>query len=280
MKKVICALTIAGLWAFSPTPAFGVSREIIRIMQQLDTLQQTVQNMQKTIDTQTAIIRTLVERASDNVNDMKSTVADLQKASQKNLAATDARFDTLTSQIQALSESLEEAKARIAKLNDQVTKTQNIIQTLNTQPPAPAGEQAAAAGGQPAAVPDPGTLFNSGKSYMTGGQYDLAIQAFQDFLKNYGDSDMAANAQYYIGESYLAEKNYTQAIIEYNTCLDRYPNGSVLPAAQLHKSDALLKLDQKTAAVKELRSLIARFPNSREADMARQRLKTLRVAVR
>ena len=50
MKKVICALTIAGLWALSPAPAFGVSREIIRIMQQLDTLQQTVQSMQKTID--------------------------------------------------------------------------------------------------------------------------------------------------------------------------------------------------------------------------------------
>jgi tol-pal system protein YbgF len=272
-------LTIAGIWALSPAPAFGVSREIIRIMQQLDTLQQTVQSMQKTIDAQTAIIRTLVERASDNVNDMKSTVADLQRSSQKNLASTDARFDTLTSQIQALSESLEEAKARIAKLSDQVAKTQNIIQTLNTPPPVQPGDQTAA-GGQAPAVPDPTTLFNSGKSYMTGGQYDLAIQAFQDFLKNYGDTDMAPTAQYYIAESYFAQKNYTQAVREYNTCLERYPNGSVLPTAQLHKSDALLKLDQKTAAVKELRSLIQRFPNTREADLARQRLKSLRVAVR
>lgn len=273
MKKVICALTIAGIWAFSPAPAFGVSREIIRIMQQLDTLQQTVQSMQKTIDSQTAIIRTLVEHASDNVNDMKSTVALLERNSQKGVASTDARFDTLTSQIQALSESLEEAKARIAKLSDQVAKTQNIIQTLNTPPPVQPG-------GQNGAVPDPDTLFNSGKSYMTGGQYDLAIQAFQEFLKNYGESDMASTAQYYIGESYFAQENYAQAVEEYNTCLERYPNGSVLPAAQLHKSDALLKLNQKTAAVKELRSLIQRYPKTREADIARQRLKSLRVAVR
>ncbi len=277
---------IIGLWALCPRPAYGVSREIIRIMQQLDTLQQSVQNMQKTIDTQTAVLKTLVEKASDDVNSMQSTVADLQKSSQKNLAATDARFDTLTSQIQALSESLEEAKARLAKLTDQVAKTQNIIQTLNAQPAATAGDQGAnlnAAGGptpQPPAVPDPGTLFNSGKSYMTGGQYDLAIQAFQDFLKNYGDSDLAPNAQFYIGESYLAQKNYAQAVQEYNKCLERYPNGSVLPAAQLHKSDALVKLGQKTAAVRELRSLVERFPNSHEAEFARQRLRALRASTR
>jgi tol-pal system protein YbgF len=285
LKKVLFGLTMVGLLALCPPPAFGVSREIIRIMQQLDTLQQSVQNMQKTIDTQTAVLRTLVEQASDDVNSMKITVAELQKSSQKNLAASDARFDTLTSQIQALSESLEEAKARLAKLNDQVAKTQNIIQTLNTPPPVPAGDQGTAVAGgdspaQPPAIPDPATLYNSGKSYMTGGQYDLAVQAFQDFLKNYADSDLAPNAQYYIGESYLAEKNYTQAIQEYNKCLERYPNGSVLPAAQLHKSDALMKLGQKTAAEKELRSLIQRYPNSREADLARQRLRSLRASKR
>jgi tol-pal system protein YbgF len=286
LKKVICALTIVGFWALCPQPAFGVSREIIRIMQQLDTLQQTVQSMQKTLDTQTAVLRTLVEQASDDVNSMKSTVADLQKSTQRNLAATDARFDTLTSQIQALSESLEEAKARIAKLTDQVAKTQNIIQTLNTPPPvAPGGDQTAnaangGAAATPPAIPDPGTLYNSGKSYMTGGQYDLAVQAFQEFLKDYADSDLAPNAQYYIGESYFAQKNYSQAIQEYNKCLERYPNGSVLPAAQLHKSDALAKLGQKTAAEKELRSLIQRYPNSREADLARQRLRSLKASKR
>lgn len=280
-KKAFTVLLVIGLWVAGARPSFGVSREIIRIMQQLDTLQQTVQNMQKTMDSQTAVLRTLVEQVNDSVNSMQQTVAELQKTSQKNLAATDARFDSLTSQVQALSESLEEAKARLAKLNDQVAKTQNIIQTLNTAPAAPNGEgvaNPAGAGGspQPASVPDPDALYKSGVSYLTGGQYGLAIQAFQEFLKDYGDSDLAPNAQFYIGECYYSEKNYTQAIQEYNKGLERYPSGNKLPAAQLKKSYALIELGQKAAAERELRSLIQRYPNSREADLAKQRLRTLR----
>jgi tol-pal system protein YbgF len=285
-KKAFSVLLVIGLWAMSSQPVWGVSREIIRIMQQLDTLQQTVQIMQKTIDTQTAVLRTLVEQMGDNVNSMKQTVADLQKTSQKNLASTNARFDTLTSQIQALSESLEEAKSRLAKLNDQVAKTQNIIQTLNTPPapqvgpPGPNPEGTGAPAQQPS-LPDPDTLYKSGLSYLSGGQYDLAVQAFQEFLKDYADSELAPNAQFYIGECYYAQKNYKQAIEEYNKCLERYPSGNnKLPAAQLKKSYALAELNQKTAAERELTSLIQRYPNSREADLAKQRLHKLRAAPR
>lgn len=270
---------MAGFWALGAQPVFGVSREIVRIMQQLDTLQQMVQNMQKTVDTQSAVLRTLVEQVNDNVNSMKLAVAEVQKSSGRNLASTDARFDSMTSQIQALSESLEEAKARLAKLSDQVTQTQNIIQTLNA-PAAPTEGNAVTPGNgtNPARanVPDPETLYKSGLSYLSGGQYDLANQAFQEFLKNYGGSELASNAQFYIGESYYNQKKYTQAIEEYNKCVERYPSGNKLPAAQLKKAYALQELGQKTAAERELRSLVQRFPNSREADLARQRLQKLR----
>jgi tol-pal system protein YbgF len=278
-KKALSALVAAGLCFWCAQPVYGVSREIIRIMQQLDTLQQSVQNMQKTVDTQTAVLRTLVEQVNDNVSSMKVAMAELQKSTGKNLAETDARFDSMTSQIQALSESLDETKARLAKLSDQVAKTQNIIQTLNAPPAAPGapgttpGDSAAA----PAAnVPDPDTLYKSGLSYLSGGQYDLAIQTFQEFLKDYGTSDLASNAQFYIGEGYYSQGKYSQAVTEYNKCIERYPTGNKLPAAQLKKSYALQELGQKTAAERELRSLIQRYPNSREADLARQRLRKLR----
>ncbi len=274
-KKALTTLLLTGLWALGTQPAYGVSREIIRIMQQLDTLQQMVQNMQKTVDTQAGVLRTLVEQVNDNVNSMKATVAEVQKTSGKNIATTDARFDSMTSQIQALSESLDEAKARLAKLSDQVAQTQNIIQTLNTSP---AGDTTApgTTPGSPASVPDPDTLYKSGLSYLSGGQYDLANQAFQDFLKNYGDSELASNAQFYIGESYYVQKNYSRAIEEYNKCLERYPSGNKLAAAQLKKGYALQELGQTTAAERELRSLMQRFPNSHESDLAQQRLKKLR----
>jgi tol-pal system protein YbgF len=235
--------------------------------------------MQKILDSQTVVLRTLVEQANDNVTSMKLTVDELRKATQQNLASSNARLDTLTSQIQTLSESLEEAKARLSKLSDQAAQTQNIIQTLNA-PPAPAtGTTAPGATGAAATAPDADTLYKSGLSYFSGGQYQLAVQAFQEYLHYYGETDLASNAQFYIGECYYSQNDYTKAVEEYNKCIEQYPKGNKAAAAQLKKGYALIEMDQQQAGVRELRSLIQRSPNARESDLARQRLKKLGISV-
>lgn len=286
MKKLaICAAITASLWGLGPQPAYGQKKDTLLLMRQLDTMQEMIQNMQKTLDTQTAVLRTLVEQANDNVNSMKLTVEELRKATQRNLADNNNRFESMTTQIQALSESLEEAKARLAKLSEQLAQTQNIIQTLNA-PVTPAtetpGGSTAGPGGEakpPASVPDADTLYNSGRSYYSGGQYQLAVQAFQEYLQYYGDTDRASNAQFYIGDSYYSQENFKQAIEEYDKCIERYPKGNKAMAAQLKKGFALIELGGKAAGVRELRSLIQRYPKAPEASLARQRLKQLGITV-
>ena len=282
-KYALLAVLLATLFAIAPPPAFGVSRETLEILQRLEAMAQAVQNLQKTVDTQTAVLRTLVEQTNDNVNTMKASVADLRKATQENLAANNARFDSTTAQLQALSESLDLAKERLAKLSEQVAQTQNIIQTLNAPPASAPGTPGATPGGgpgKPANVPDADTLYNSALSDYNAGQSKLSIQEFQQYLQYYGDTDRASNAQFYIGDCYYRLKNYTQAVEEYNKCLERYPDGNKSASAQLKKSYALLELQQKQAGVRELRSLIQRYPNTSEANLARQRLKKLGIAVR
>ena len=286
MKKLaICAAITASLWGLGPQPAYGQKKDTLLLMRQLDTMQEMIQNMQKTLDTQTAVLRTLVEQANDNVNSMKLTVEELRKATQRNLADNNNRFESMTTQIQALSESLEEAKARLAKLSEQLAQTQNIIQTLNA-PVTPAtetpGGSTAGPGGEakpPASVPDADTLYNSGRSYYSGGQYQLAVQAFQEYLQYYGDTDRASNAQFFIGDSYYSQENFKQAIEEYDKCIERYPKGNKAMAAQLKKGFALIELGGKAAGVRELRSLIQRYPKAPEASLARQRLKQLGITV-
>ncbi|MBZ5515861.1 MAG: tol-pal system protein YbgF [Acidobacteriia bacterium] len=269
--------------ALAVRPAKAQKKDTLLLMRQLDTMQQMIMNTQKTLDSQTAVLKTLVEQANNNVNSMKSQVEDPRKATQENLASSNARADSLTRDVQALSESLEEAKARLAKLSDQVAQTQNIIQTLNTASaagtagaPGPGGQ---AAGVNPPPVPDADTLYKSGLSSFNGGQYQLAVQSFQEYLKYYGDTDLASNAQFYIGECYYSQGDYKQAVDEYNKCIEQYPKGNKIASAQLKKGYALLALDQQRAGIRELRSLIQRFPNSREADLARQRLRKLGVTV-
>ena len=116
-KQTVLALIVLALLGAQAPPAFGISKETLEMMQQLETLQQAVQNLQKTVDTQTAVLKTLVEQANDNVNSMKATITDLHNSVQQTLASSNARFDNMTTQLQALSESLDEAKARVSKLD-------------------------------------------------------------------------------------------------------------------------------------------------------------------
>jgi tol-pal system protein YbgF len=234
-----------------------------------------VQSLQKTVDTEEAVLKTLIEQTSDNVNTMKVTIADLQKTNQQTLGSISNRFDAMASQVQELSASLDETKARLAKLSDQLAQTQKVMETLN---PSATGGSAQAAPGEGAAAqppPDPDSLYKSALGYYHGGQYDLAVQAFQQYLQNYADGEYASNAQFYIGECYYSQKNYAQAVEEYNTCIERYPKGNKLAAAQLKKGYALLALDKTVAGERELRSLVRRFPKSPEANLARQRLKQI-----
>lgn len=274
----LCSAVLWGLWV---VPARAQKKDTLLLMQRLDTMQQMLINLQKTVDSQTAVLKTLVEQANDNVNSMKASVDELRKATGQNLANNNARFDSMTSQIQSLGASLEETQARMAKLSDQIAQMQNTIQTLNT-PPAGAATPGAGGPAQPGVatppVPDADTLYKSGLSAFSGGQYQLAVQSFQEYLQYYGNTDLASNAQFYIGECYYSQGDYAKAIDEYNKCIEQYPKGNKAAAAQLKKGYSLLAQDKESSGIRELRSLVQRFPNSREADLARQRLKKLGVS--
>ncbi len=41
-------------------------------------------------------------------------------------------------------------------------------------------------------------LYNTARRISQGGKYDLAVQEFADYLKYYGNTDLAPNAQFYI----------------------------------------------------------------------------------
>jgi len=285
LKKHAVLILALSLLLAGAQPLFAVSKETLRMMEQLEALQQAVTNLQQTVQSQNDVLKTLIEHASDNVNTIKSNMDDLRGTEQKNLATSTARLDSMTTQIQALSESLDEAKARIGKLGEQLPQTQNIIQTIAAPPQQPAGAAPGTANpgapGPPGAqaappkpsIPDPDSLYNSGLTDYNGGQYDLAVQAFLQYLQYYGETDRASNAQFYIGEIYSSQKKYNNAIAEYDKCIEQ--GGNKAAAAQLKKGFALLELGEKSAGAKELRSLIQQSPNSHEAELARQKLRKL-----
>ena len=118
------------------------------------------------------------------------------------------------------------------------------------------------AGNQPnaAAAPPADALYNNALRDYNAGKYDLSSQEFGDYLKYYGTTDLAGNAQFYLADIEYRQGNFDAAVKDYDKVLEQYPGGSKARAAQLKKGYALLELGQREAGVRELNSLIARYP--------------------
>ena len=255
-------------------------------MQQLDALQQAVQNLQKTVDTQAAVLKTLVEQSSDNVNKIKSNMDELRDSTQKNLAASNAHLDSMTTQIQALSESLDEAKSRTRETRRAIGADSEHYSDFECPQPTCGCSAGRLRSRARRRCETPGQRPRSGQSL----QFRLELLQRGAVRPRYsGFSGLSQSlqwhgqgvrtAQFYVGDSYYNQKNYKNAVAEFDKCLERYPQGDKAAAARLKKGFALIELGEKNAAVRELRSLIDQYPNSREADLARQRLKKLGVPV-
>ena len=267
MNRNIALVALLAASLLSTTPALGVSKEIIQLQTQVQLLQDQMSKMQQSFDERMGIMRSLIEQSTDNVNKATAAVGDLQKTLQQQNADNAAKIDQLSAQIQALHDSLDEMKTRLAKvskqLDDMTSQGQNLPPGAATAVPAP---------GQ---APPPDVLYNNALRDYTAGKYPLAMQEFQDYLKYYGTTDLAGNAQFYLGEIDYRQQNFEQAIKDYDQVLQQFPGGNKAAAAQLKKGYALIELGQKKDGVQELNSLIARYPRSVEASQARDRLKQL-----
>ena len=274
-----------------PKPVMAVAREIIELQRDVTSILQGQKDLQTQMTQDHTVQRTLIEQSSDTVNKLNTTMASLQKSVQDVQANSGTRLDTMSTQVQGLSDNLEEIKSRLGKLNQQLVDLQNSVQSIDarlaggsptgapTGAAAPATPGAASAAPASSPAPSANTLYSNAYSDLNAGKYDLAWSEFRDYLKYFGDTELASNAQFYLGEIAYAQKNYDQAVTQYDKVLTNYPKSFKLAPARLKKGMALLELNQKTAGVKELRDVVKRYPGTEEERRARAKLKELGVAV-
>jgi tol-pal system protein YbgF len=292
-SAVILASALGGSLV-GPRPAEAVARELIELQRDVTSLLQGQKDLSTQMTQDHTMMKTLVEQSNDNVGKLAATMGSLQKSVQDVQANSGARLDTMSTQVQGLSDNLEEIKSRLGKLNQQLVDLQNSVQSLDAKiagsAPASAtgtanptagivqpGNSSAVPAGTPA-PPSANTLYESGLGDIRSGKLELARSEFQDYLKYYGTTDLASNAQFYLGEIAYSQKNYDQALSEYDKVLSNYPKSFKLAPAQLKKALSLIQLGQKTAGVRELREVVKRYPGTEEDRLARAKLKELGVA--
>jgi len=261
-------------------------REIVELQRDMATLQEQVRQLQRTLDEKMATLSTLMQQTADASIKGNASLAQIESTQrgmaeqQKNLVvpvmAMGSKYDPMTTEFQGVRDTVSDLSERMNKMQTQLVDLSNTVKTLQA-PPAPPPGFGAASGSS--ATPPPGLsakqLYDSAMKDRSGGNLDLALQGFQEYLKYFSNTDLAPNAQFYIGQIYYDKNDFSSAITAFDLVLERFPENSKTPDAMYMKGMALLKSTRRNEAAKEFQALIEKYPNSDVTAKARQQRRAL-----
>lgn len=278
----------------------AANKEMIEVQRDLATLQDQVRTLNDKITTLT----TLLQQALDNTKQSNTSIAVMQSSFQDSLrrqqegvqapvAAVGTKIDQMSEDFKSVRESVLDMNSRLGKLDAKVTDLQQAINILKNPPPPPAtavtplggnpafGSSSPPVTGStivptapPAGMQAEGTYTNAYRDYV-GGNYDLAMQEFGDYLKYFGTTQFAPNAQYYVGDIYFRKKDYDNAVAAFDAVLEHFQDNSKTADAHLMKGRSLLALGKRDAAAREFKEVTSRYPSSDAAPKAKALLREL-----
>lgn len=286
MKQPLFLLPVLFL---STLPVFSQKEKIAEIQRDILLMQDQIRALQRSQDEKMAAMQVMVQQILDSANKANTAVAVLDAAMRDRMkeqerllvapvAGLGAKVDTMSNDFSGVRESITDLSSRMGKLQNQIADIKSAIQVIATPPAPPANPtvapNAANATGAPAGV-SAETLYNGAMRDKTAGNSDLAIEQFQNYLKWFGNTDLAPNAQYYIGEIKYLRGDLDGALMAFDTLLEKYPDNPKTSDAMLQKGRALVKAGFKAEARQEFTSLIKKFPNHDNAAKAKTEIAAL-----
>jgi len=269
LNRFPLALTLLAVFV-STVPAFAASKEMIQLQTEVDQLQHAMTQMKQSFDERMGVMRNLLEKNTDAANKVSAAIDSLQTSLNKQQIDRAAQVDQISGQIQALNDTMDELKVRLAKLSKQFEDMQATQQSMAAQQAQAQQQQQAIA-----QAPPPDVLYNNGLRDYNGGNNDLATQEFNDYVKFYPDTDLAGNAHFYLAEIAYKNGDYQKAVKDYDLVVQNFPGGNKAAAAQLKKGFALIELGKQDEGVQELKHVMQRYPRTNEATQARDKLRKL-----
>ncbi|MCX7769808.1 MAG: tol-pal system protein YbgF [Proteobacteria bacterium] len=116
-------------------------------------------------------------------------------------------------------------------------------------------------------------LYDEALDFYNKGDYENAINSFEQFVVIYPQDALTDNALYWIGESYYAQKKFNEALTYFHRIVIDFPQADKVPSALYKVALSLENLGMQKEAEGALKELISRFPNTQEAQEARKRVK-------
>ncbi len=278
MRTSATVLLIASL---VNVPALGAAdKEHLQIMADIRMLQEQAQQLQLMLGTLADALKGITAKIDEQGNSTRKAFAD-----QKLLV------DTAGTDLRVVREKLDETNVRITSLSQELEAVRQAIPRTPVMSPAydpslPPDASSATGGATdvpppsapvaPGGIVPPGTspqrLYDMAWADYAAGQWTLAIQGFQSFMRAFPKSELADDAQYLIGESYLLDNKFREALDGYEQVIKNYPGADKLPNAYYKRGVVLERLGQTDRARESYEFVLKNYPETPAGALARQRL--------
>jgi len=279
-RIMLAALLLVG----ATSPLVAANREHEQLMADIRMLQEQNQRLQQALVSLADTLKTVTTRLDEQ-----------GAATRKGFADQKLVVDSVAGDLRVLREKLDETNVRLTSLSQDVDGVRDMIPKLGAQPtpltstdpgavpaqppspgtaPVPAGAPplAPAPSGANATGTTPRRLYETAYADYTAGQWSLAVQGFETYLKTYPKSDLADDAQYYIGESYSGDSRFREAAAAYERVISDYPQSDILPEAYYKVGITYERLGQPDRARTSYEYAVKAFPDTDAGRLAKQRL--------
>jgi TolA-binding protein len=291
MFRRLCAFALL----ISPTLALGANKEYQELQRDVAQLQDAISQLRRSQDEKLAELRALVQQALNGSNDANKAVAVIQSNLQQSLASIETkvstpvagmntRMDSLAGDMRSMQTSMSDLTGVINRMQTTLQDVSNQLKVIQTPAPAPPPAAGASAQPGPAAAAQPETpsmsaadLYAAAERDLRANRGDMALDEFGQFLKFYGNTPQAVDAQFYIGYIHFGLKDYQAAAKDFDQLLEKAPSDHPrVPGARYYKGMSLLNLaGHKTEAATEFKDLIKGYPKSDYSTKACDELKNL-----
>ena len=276
-RGVIVTWLLAASLAGGSGQANAQNRERQQIMADLRMLHEQTMRLQLQIAT-----------LDESLQQLTSQLAAQAEATVRAFADQRLLVDGVAGDVRILREKLDDTNVRISSMSQEVEAlrvaippmsvpmTQMLIDPETGLPIGPAPEGVA----PPAVAPvnpgiSPRRMYDTAWADYTNGQWVLAVEGFEAYLKTFPRSELADDAQFYIGQTHFADGQFREAVSAFEQVLLNYPDGDVVPEASYKRGLTLDQLGETDRARQAFELVATNFPDSTMATLAQQALDRL-----
>jgi tol-pal system protein YbgF len=235
----------------------------------------------------------MLQEEQQQVRQMLAGLNETLKAMNTRLDADAARYqkmfadqklavDGIAETTRVLREKADETTVRLSTMSQEVQSLRQAMSSMSAPAAVPPAIDPGAA--DPAATPgssasanlptnlSPTAYWDRVYALYTSGQFDLAIEGFQSYIRAFPTSPRAAEAQLYIGHSYYSAGKYPEAASALQKVISDYPQSSSLAEAYYKLGSTYEAMKQFEQARRAFETVIKNYFTTQYATLARQAL--------